>query len=153
MTTGALTASLFLFFDLLPLFPLNGISAADMLIGAVLDHASQSPEQSERCGCGLPVYVTLHLFQQSGMRSPLRNMCGQSRNKSPYCAVFLTILLGQKVPKTIRSNSGFLKNQHFNQIRRTIHMQNHRTEAAFGAVELFCVCQWNFSILFQSFML
>ena len=27
-----------------------------------------------------------------------------------YCAVFLTILLGQKVPKTIRSNSGFLKN-------------------------------------------
>ena len=79
------------------------------------------------------------------MRSPLRNMCGQSRNKRPYCAVFLTILLGQKVPKTIRSNSGFLKNQHFNQIRRTIHMQNHRAENRFGAVVLSFGCECRLS--------
>ena len=75
------------------------------------------------------------------MRSPLRNMSGRSRNKTPNYVVFLTILLGQKVPKTIRSNSGFLKKQHFNQIRRMIHMQNHRTEAAFGAVVLSCGCE------------
>ena len=46
----------------------------------------------------------------SEMRSSWRNMCGRSRNKAPNCVVFLTILLGQKVPKTLRLNSGFLKN-------------------------------------------
>ena len=39
MTTGALTKSLLLFLDFLPLLPVDGISAADMMIGAGLDHA------------------------------------------------------------------------------------------------------------------
>ncbi len=33
---------LFLFLDFLPLLAVDGISAADMLVGAGLDHASQS---------------------------------------------------------------------------------------------------------------
>ena len=37
-----------------------------MLLGTGLDHASESSEQSEDCGGGLPVDVILHLFQKSG---------------------------------------------------------------------------------------
>ena len=56
---------LLLFLDFLPLLPVDGISAADEVVGTVLDHASQSPEQSEYCGCGLMVDVILYLFQQN----------------------------------------------------------------------------------------
>ena len=49
ITTGSLTKGLLLFLDFLPLFPVDGIPAADMLIGAGLDYASQSSEQSECC--------------------------------------------------------------------------------------------------------
>ena len=66
LTAGTLTVSLLLFLDFLPLLPVDGISAADMLIGTGLDHASQSPEQSEDCGGGLRVDVVLHFFQQGG---------------------------------------------------------------------------------------
>ena len=44
MTTGTLTVSLFLFLDFLPLLTVNGIPAADMLVGAVLDHTGKSTE-------------------------------------------------------------------------------------------------------------
>ena len=44
LTAGALTECLFLFLDFLPLLSVDGISAADMLFGAGLDHPSQSPE-------------------------------------------------------------------------------------------------------------
>ena len=37
-----------------------------MLFGAGLDHASQSPEQSEDSGGGLPVEVIFHLLQKLG---------------------------------------------------------------------------------------
>ena len=57
---------LLLFLNLLPLFPVDGISAADEVIGAGLDHSSQSPEQSEDSGGGLPVNMMLYLFQQRG---------------------------------------------------------------------------------------
>ena len=40
VTTGALTECLFLFLDFLALFAVNGISAADMLVGTALDLAS-----------------------------------------------------------------------------------------------------------------
>ena len=66
ITTGALTEGLLLFLDFLPLFPVDGISAADMLLGAGLDHASQSSEQSEYRRGGLLVDVVLHLLQQCG---------------------------------------------------------------------------------------
>ena len=66
ITTGAVTKGLLLFLDFLPLLPVDGISAADMLIGAVLDHASQTTEQSEDSGGGLLVNVILYLFQQRG---------------------------------------------------------------------------------------
>ena len=66
LTIGTLTVSLLLFLNLLPLFAVNGISAVDMPVGTGLDQASQSPEQAEHCGGGLPVDVILHLFQQSG---------------------------------------------------------------------------------------
>lgn len=66
LTAGALTQSLLLCFDFLPLLPVNGISAADEAVGAGLDHASQSPEQSEYRRGGLLVNVVLHLFQQRG---------------------------------------------------------------------------------------
>ena len=66
MTTGALTKSLFLFLDLLPLLPVDGISAADEVVGAGLDHTSQSPEQSEDCGGGLPVDMMLYFFKKLG---------------------------------------------------------------------------------------
>ena len=57
---------LLLFLDFLPLLAVDGISAADEVVGAGLDHTSQSPEQSEDSGGGLPVDVVLHLFQQRG---------------------------------------------------------------------------------------
>ena len=57
---------LLLFLNLLPLLAVDGISTADMMIGAGLDHASQSLEQAEDSGGGLPVDVVLHFFQQSG---------------------------------------------------------------------------------------
>ena len=56
---------LLLFLNLLPLLPVNGISASDEVVGAGLDHTSQSPEQTEDSGGGLPVDVVLHFFQQS----------------------------------------------------------------------------------------
>ena len=56
---------LLLFLNLLPLLAVDGISTADMMIGAGLDHASQSLEQAEDSGGGLPVDVVLHFFQQS----------------------------------------------------------------------------------------
>ena len=65
-TTGTLAKSLLLFLDFLPLLAVDGISAADMLIGTSLNHACQSPEQSEHRRGGLPVDMILHLFQQSG---------------------------------------------------------------------------------------
>ena len=40
ITAGALTESLLLFLDFLPLLAVDGISAADMLVGTGLDHAS-----------------------------------------------------------------------------------------------------------------
>ena len=57
---------LLLFLDFLPLLAVEGISTADMMIGAGLDHTSQSLEQAEDSGGGLPVDVVLHYFQQSG---------------------------------------------------------------------------------------
>lgn len=66
VTIGALTMSLFLFLNSLPLLPVNGIASADMLVSAGLDHTSQSPEQSKYSRCGLPVDMILHLFQQHG---------------------------------------------------------------------------------------
>lgn len=63
LTIGALTVGLFLFLDFLSLLAVNGISATNMLVCAGLDHARQSPEQPEHCGCGLLVDVILHLFQ------------------------------------------------------------------------------------------
>jgi len=66
MTAGTLTKSLLLFLDFLPLFPVDGISAADEIVGDGLDHASQSPEQSEHCGCGLQVDMMLYLFKKLG---------------------------------------------------------------------------------------
>ena len=44
MTTGALTVSLFLFLDFLPLLAIDRISAADKVVGAGLEHTSQSTE-------------------------------------------------------------------------------------------------------------
>ena len=44
MPAGALTVSLFLFLDFLPLPAVNRIPTADMLVGAVLDHTSQTSE-------------------------------------------------------------------------------------------------------------
>ena len=44
ITSGSLTVGLLLFLNLLPQFSVNGISAVDMLIGAALDHAGQSPK-------------------------------------------------------------------------------------------------------------
>ena len=40
MTVGALAKSLLLFLDLLPLLPVDGISAADDIVGAGLDRKS-----------------------------------------------------------------------------------------------------------------
>ena len=57
---------LLLFLDLLPLFPVDGVSATDMPVGAGLNHFRQSPEQAEDSGGGLPVDMVLNLFQQSG---------------------------------------------------------------------------------------
>ena len=57
---------LLLFLDFLPLLAVDGISETDEIVGAGLDDASQSPEQSEDSGGGLIVDVVLHLFQQSG---------------------------------------------------------------------------------------
>ena len=62
VTTGALTESLFLFLDFLPLLAVNGISTADEVVGTGLDHACQSPEQSEDGGGGLPVDMLLYCF-------------------------------------------------------------------------------------------
>ena len=64
MTTGALTKSLLLFFNFLPLLPVDGVSTADEVVGAGLDHASQSTEQSEHCGGGLLVDMMLYLFKE-----------------------------------------------------------------------------------------
>ena len=63
LTIGTLTMRLFLFLDFLPLLAVNGISAADMLVGTGLDHTSQAPEQAEYCGGGLSVDVALHFFE------------------------------------------------------------------------------------------
>ena len=57
---------LLLFLDFLPLLPVDGISAANEVVSAGLEHTNQSTEQSEHCGCGLPVDVALYLFQQRG---------------------------------------------------------------------------------------
>ena len=80
LTIGTLTVGLFLFLDFLPLFAVDGISAVDMMICAVLDHTSQSPEQAEHCGGGLPVDMILHLFQQSG--SIFTAFCRPQRRRS-----------------------------------------------------------------------
>ena len=61
-----MTKSLFLFLDLLPLFPVDGISAADEVVGAGLDHTSQSTEQPEDSGGGLPVDMMLYFFKKLG---------------------------------------------------------------------------------------
>ena len=53
---------LLLVLDFLPLLAVNGISASDEVVGAGLDHASESSKQPEHCGGGLPVDVILHLF-------------------------------------------------------------------------------------------
>ena len=66
MTAGALTKSMFLFFNLLPLLAVNGISATDKVVRAGLEHACQSPEQSEDGGGGLPVDMLLYLFKKLG---------------------------------------------------------------------------------------
>ena len=48
---------LLLFLDFLPLLAVNGISASDEVVGAGLDHASQSPEQSEDSGGTIHVHT------------------------------------------------------------------------------------------------
>ena len=88
ITTGTLTVGLLLFLDFLPLLPVDGISAADEVVGTVLDHASQSPEQSEYCGCGLMVDVILYLFQQNrGIFISMADAFSHSMPTSRSCGI------------------------------------------------------------------
>ena len=104
------------------------------------------PRQSSKSGPGMQWSCG---SRQSGMRSPLRNMCGQLRNNAVWNMKVrtwnwhpFTILLGQKTRKSPKSFFGCLKNQRFSQIRSDLYMQNHRAENRFGAVVLSCVGEW-----------